>query len=234
MKKILLFSITLCLTCTLSACSNSSSKANKASNQTEDIYETSSQTNDYSSDTLSHIEVLQSDGTGKEFLNVPLYYNEDYPAIQKEYQSTSAMSLLTCLSMINSYYSSSYVTPTEYSTAHESILSATVDQNISDMAKSVNMTVDKYNFDTEKLSDLLVTDRKLVLLYIPHSSKFGSYSSFLILTGADAGDIFVRDPNSNNSNLYRPLTEPSCDYFTLCEQASSSSFMYVFNDIPTK
>lgn len=164
MKKILLFSITLCLTCTLSACSNSSSKANKASNQTEDIYETSSQTNDYSSDTLSHIEVLQSDGPGKEFLNVPLYYNEDYPAIQKEYQSTSAMSLLTCLSMINSYYSSSYVTPTEYSTAHESILSATVDQNISDMAKSVNMTVDKYNFDTEKLSDLLVTDRKLVLL----------------------------------------------------------------------
>lgn len=86
MKKILLFSITLCLTCTLSACSNSSSKANKASNQTEDIYETSSQTNDYSSDTLSHIEVLQSDGPGKEFLNIPLYYNEDYPAIQKEYQ----------------------------------------------------------------------------------------------------------------------------------------------------
>ena len=67
MKKILLFSITLCLTCTLSACSNSSSKANKASNQTEDIYETSSQTNDYSSDTLSHIEVYKVMALAKNF-----------------------------------------------------------------------------------------------------------------------------------------------------------------------
>lgn len=223
--KLLLTGIMLSLLFTLCSCSQEPKKT------IEFIDSSEKQSSDKP---ISHIDVYQSDGPGKEFLNVPLYYNNDYPDIQKEYQSISAMSLLSCLSMLNSYYSSSYVTPIEYSDTHKSIISTSVEQNIYDMADSLNMTVDKYSFDTETLSNLLTDDRKVVLLYIPHTSIFGKHSSFMLLTGVNAGNIYIRDPNNQNTGLYKTDSEPFCDCFTLCEQASSSAFIYVFNDIPTQ
>lgn len=178
-----------------------------------------------------HLKIERSTGPGKEFLSVPLYYNEDFDILLKDdpiYQTYP--SLITCLSMLESFYQADFITPDMYLKEH-TLNTTSVDEIISDFADTNNYIVKKQNFDIETLGNILITECRKVLIYIPHSSIYGDYCSFFIVTDCTIdSDLCMRDPVRSNLDKYASYKddEPLYKSLSFCEQASASSYMYTF------
>ena len=241
-KSILQLSILLCSTFVslqVSACGNASSvnSANSASSTVDVSSELvmSDAQNKPSGEEMSHVQVERSTGPGKELLTFPLYYQQDYADVPfKDKTVAEYGSLITCLSMMESFYQADFITPDVFLENHSNAEESS-DALLQDFADYNGRTLHTYDFDAELLGSFLVNERREVLLFIPHSSVFGDTGSYMILTGTTVdGRIYVRDPIQNNINNWGTFIgdEPTYDATVLCEQASSSSKMYVFTETP--
>lgn len=235
-NSILQLSALLCSTFLLfqvSACDNTNAKSSTVESSSEVVM--SDTQNRPSGEDMSHIQVERSTGPGKEFLTFPLYYQQDYSDVPLKDKSVAEYgSLITCLSMLESFYQADFITPDIFLANHANTEMAS-DILLQDFAGYNGRTLHTYDFDAELLGSFLVNERREVLLYIPHSSIFGDTGSYMILTGTTIdGRIYVRDPNQNNINNWATIIEdePTYDATVLCEQASSSSIMYVFTETP--
>lgn len=203
----------------------------------EDVINTEEVTNTESTladtdDILSHINVDRGNGPEGELLKIPLYYQQDY--IDVPYNNGTIATngnLITCLSMLDSFYNFDFITPDSYLDTYD-VNGITGEDLINEFAEHNNREVIKYSFDAETLGFFLVNERREVLVHITHPSIYGSTSSYIIVTTCTAdGMLCVRDPNQWNIDNYAIFSydeEFLYDPTVFCEQASSSSEMYVF------
>ena len=210
-KKFLLIILAVLQIPISSACStfsNNMSNGNTASESTD--------ATEILSSNLNHIEITQYDSPGHELSTIPLYFQQDYTSTPYNGGTLAEYgSLVTCLSMLESNLSSTDL----------------IEHFASDNGREVHT----YSFDAELLGSLLIDDRREVLLYIPHASIYGAQSSYMILTTvSENAFICVRDPNQLNVQTLATYanSEPMYNATILCEQASASSFMYVFTEKP--
>lgn len=184
----------------------------------------------------SHITINRSTSPYKEFLTIPLYYQQDYKdVVYNNSTIASSGSLITCLSMLESYYCSDFITPREYVDMHY-VQNMSTDELINDFATNNERNIIKLSFDAETLGNYLVHESREVLVQIPHPSIYGTPSSFILVTTTTAdGKLYVRDPNQTNIATYASYSldnEPLYNPTIFCEQASSSSYMYIFTEKP--
>ena len=191
---------------------------------------TSSKNND---ELANHIAMKYADGPVPYFARIPLYYQQDYVDTVYKGSSTENNSLVTCLSMIVSFYESEYLTP--------NILM----DNYGEQIKLLTSQTDIVNFISEKyslyyeevpltiqaLTSIVFEECYPVIIRIPHNSIFGIGSSCLIVSGGtEDGDFIVRDPNKDNLSSYYVTykdDEPVYISDTVMSQASISATMYV-------
>lgn len=227
MKKFALLSLLLINILTVAGCALKNAEMehlNTSASITEEL--------PISGERANHIQISLTDGPEPILSDVPLYYQQDF---DDEYNgSTIAVqgSLLTCLSMLESYEKSSYISPDIYNSNFVNAKTQTADELILDFAQRNELTILKENLNIENLSNYLVYGDYIVLLHIPHASVFGKDSSFMLLTGVNSdGMIYVRDPNKYNLSefaTYDETGQPSYHPYLVCQQASSSAYIYIF------
>lgn len=229
-KKFLLIILAVLQIPISSACSTFSDNMSNGNTASE-----STDATEILSSNLNHIEITQYDSPGHELSTIPLYFQQDYTSTPYNGGTLAEYgSLVTCLSMLESFYQADIITPDKYTTLHDvNNLSST--DLIEHFASDNGREVHTYSFDAELLGSLLIDDRREVLLYIPHASIYGAQSSYMILTTvSENAFICVRDPNQLNVQTLATYanSEPMYNATILCEQASASSFIYVFTEKP--
>lgn len=183
-----------------------------------------------------HIAVEVSKGPGKEFLTVPMYYQQDYESIKLGDSNVAKTgNLVTCLSMIYSYYSHDYKTPDVFIQDYQSYIddSGKVDKKVIEkIATDTKVSCEKMTFELSYVADVLNNAGGIILVRLDHPSKFCKASTWLILTGTDAeGNVSVRDPDMTNIKNFAFITkdgETWYDSFSLCEAIGDNAVIYVF------
>ena len=186
---------------------------------------------------LSHINVERGNGPEGELLKLPLYYQQDFDDIPYNTGTIATDgNLITCLSMLDSFYNCDFITPSNYLDTYN--VSGLIGEDlIAEFGEHNNRQVLKFAFDAETLGFFLVTERREVLVHITHPSIYGTTSSYVIITTCTAdGKLCVRDPNEWNIDNYATYSynddEPLYDPTVFCEQASGTSEMYIFIEKP--
>lgn len=240
-KKILVFFCIISIT--LSGCGSSNKEKNHEETEiSKEEMEVDNENSGIEVEKISdeamygHIEVEVSKGPGKEFLTVPMYYQQDYESVELGDSNVAKTgNLVTCLSMIYSYYSYDYKTPDVFMRDYESYISnsGTVDKKVIEkMAMDTGVSCEKMTFELSYVADVLNNAGGIILVRIDHPSKFCKASTWLILTGADSeGNVSVRDPDMTNIKKFAFMTEDGetwYDSFSLCEAIGDNAIMYVF------
>lgn len=225
------------LTLSITGCGTNNSNAVPSSSETSECNTsiTVQETEEMSfpsGEEMSHMKIERSTGPGRELLSVPVYYQQDFSHVPYKSKSIAEYgALITCLSMLDSYFNAEFHTPDIYINDYEVDNNKTSDELIQDFANKNYCNVIEEDFNAETVSGYLL-EKRIVLLRITHPSIFGNDSSYMLLTGVtDDARICVRDPNQlsiNNYAEFTPNNEPTYDATVLCEQASASSKIYTF------
>ena len=174
------------------------------------------------------------------FMVVPNMYIQDYQetSLSEEYTIAEKGSLITCLSMIDSYWNSETITPDVFLDKYENYIDSDgtcdIDSISNDFMNTQWVAYEKMEFNPEKMSELISTYDATILLEIPHSSIYGKGKSYLIITGiSDNGYAAVRDPNKwNVDNLAYEYKSTNGEYlYPLCDilsAAGNEAIMYVY------
>lgn len=184
-----------------------------------------------------HISIMV-DKYSHSFMDVPMYYQQDYPDVSLGYSTVSTHgNLVTSLSMVESYLSNKFINPEAFITEYQKDY---IDSNGSILKSDLLDTMcQKYNasyfiekFDLERVIKYLDVDAYLIMLDINHASIYSNTSTYLLLLKNDAaGNIEVRDPNYNNIVNYATIDQDDKSWYSvisLCETAGNSSDIYVF------
>lgn len=166
--------------------------------------------------------------------DVPMYFQNDYRDIAFG-DSTVAQqgNLVTCLSMLESYYLNENVTPDIFISKHPEDCSKGIkglnSNSISKYASLYNVELTETNFDfTEALEHIRRYQAKIILK-IPHNSIFGTGTSYMLLTGIKDGGFIVCDPNKDNIDNFATKVDNYYIYdaYLVSVAASNSSIMYI-------
>ncbi len=175
------------------------------------------------------------------YLFVPTYYEQDYKdiSISKDNTFDTAGSLITCLSMINSYYNNDDSKPDAFFKEYNSYFD---NNGLCDIEKTAtaflgeDIEVIKEPFNPVNVAEYIKNDLAVILLEIPHTSMYGKNTSYIILTGVTDDYVAVRDPNKANIQRYAikdvksSMDEYLYHYTDVITSAGTSSNMYVFKN----
>ncbi len=192
----------------------------------------------YAQEKVNDIEVYEINSDEDEndsFDIVPIYYQNDYSDIQFDDGTIASKgNLVTCLAMLESYYSGKEITPETFIDEHSSDCSRGIkglnSASITKYVDSYGLELIEANFDFSKACEHIKKYQAKVLLKIPHNSIFGKGTSYIILTGISDKGFIVRDPNKNNINIYgKKINEAEYIYdaYLISIAASNSSKMYI-------
>ena len=174
------------------------------------------------------------------FMVVPNMFIQDYEdvKISKKYTVAEKGQLITCLSMIDSFWNGKTVTPDKFIKEYKSYIksdgSCDIDAISEEIMKDDSMTYEKMDFDAMIMSEKISKNQAVVLLEICHNSIYGKGKSYMIITGiAEEGYACVRDPNKwNNDNLASQYkTDMDETLYPLTEvlaSAGNDSTMYIY------
>jgi len=174
------------------------------------------------------------------FMVVPNMFVQDYPAtkLSEDYTISEKGTLITCLSMIDSYWSSETITPEVFIEKYDEFINndgtCDIDSISNNFMNTQWVAYEKMTFNPETMSELISTYDATILLEIPHSSIYGKGKSYLIITGiSDNGYAAVRDPNKwNVDNLAYEYKSTNGEYlYPLCDilsAAGNEAIMYVY------
>lgn len=171
------------------------------------------------------------------FMDFPLYYQQDYADVEFGHSTVAKQgNLLTCLSMIDTYLSNTFINPKEFIGKYKNHIQA--DGSISktdimnEMANNAHSSYTTRKFDLDEVIKSLDIDRSIILLEINHPSIYCDTSTYMILLSNDTkGNLEVRDPNLFNIEKFNKSKESSQVLYSvtnLCVAAGNSSDMYVF------
>lgn len=182
-----------------------------------------------------HITVKRSEGPGKEFLSLPMYFQQDYKDIPFGNSTIgSCGNLLVCLSMMESKICNDYINPVDFMKKYELYLS---DKGINKsvlqkMASNDNRDLRIETFDLKALGEYLRVNRLPVLIRINKPSKYCETSTYIIAIGFDeTGLIKIRDPNQANISKFAKITEDGETWYdptSICQAIGNDSLMYIF------
>lgn len=179
---------------------------------------------------------LEDPNNNNDFLDMPIYYQCNYKdvACGKTNIATEG-NLVTCLSMIYSYYNEP-LPPDEFTVEYSSYINdlptnkGSLIQEVANDCE-VNMKELPYSFETMAGN---VIKNNVVLLRIPNPSALSDTSTYIIIKGLNSDKNFiVRDPvkeNIETESIYvinekEPVYSPTL----ICEAVGEESQMYVFS-----
>ena len=184
----------------------------------------------------NHVEISYSDGEETIFHTVPMYFQQEFYEIEiGAFNVAKNGNLITCLSMLDSFYECDFVTPDMFIEKYKDYIRENgtydADELISAVATENNRKMYKFPFTAENLAEYVGTYRYAVLVHINHPSMYGNSSSYIIVSGITMeGQLYVRDPNKDNIKNYAIVEESGetiYDAFSLVFSAGSDATIYV-------
>lgn len=183
-----------------------------------------------------HITVEIENGAYARFRTIPQYFQQDYTDVSYG-KDTIALSgnMVTCLSMIDSYYSSQFINPEKFLDKYSNYINedGITDEAalISEIGQSMHLNVKPETLDVKRLARYLTVYQVPVLLKIEHPSIYGRYSACMLITGVtDNGDFIVRDPDMSNYSSSNTNDKGEMIYsnFDLIAEAGNTAVIYPF------
>lgn len=163
--------------------------------------------------TKNHVDMTIDEGPEGTFYTVPMYFQQEFENVEfGRLNASENGNLITCLSMLDSFYASDYITPDEFVEKYKSYISEdgeyTPDEIINAVATGNNRVMTKVPLDVYTLKQYVKDYYLAVLVHINHASIYGEDSSYLIITDiTDDGKLIVRDPNKSNIDKYATIRD---------------------------
>ena len=183
----------------------------------------------------SDTSVIISDvDSATEIEDYPYYYKEDYDdAFGNSYLYEDG-NLVMCLSMVESYYERTEITPNMFLANHSELCKDGTESlnstQITNFIESLGLGCVETSFELKTASDSLKTLYGCILLFIPHNSVYGNGGSYLLLTGISGTEFIVHDPSKRSENiniLEKRDNQIVYNATTLTAAASNSSKMWI-------
>lgn len=177
-----------------------------------------------------------------DFSYIPAIYMQDYEDVTMPNGKTVAESgnLVTVLSMVASYHSQKWITPDVLIKDYPELFDDNGNIIISDTLNTFSGegTYEVLDYDFNTLAEGLAGTYDFAIVRIPHPSKYGNLSTYLIIEGfSDDMKVGVRDPNKNNVETYSDKSYydniPRYDVGDLLVALGQGTQMYMFYGEPT-
>ena len=183
----------------------------------------------------------EQDKDSCDFSYIPAIYMQDYESTIMPNGKSVAESgnLVTVLSMIASYHKNEWITPDvlikDYPQLFNEKGNIIVEDTLNTFSGEGSYDVLDYDFNT--LVEGLANTYDFALVRIPHPSKYGNLSTYLLIEGfSDDLKVGVRDPNKNNILKYADISSydntPRYDVGDLMIALGQGSTMYMFYGEP--
>lgn len=238
MKKYKAIAIILSSALLLSSCGG------KSTEEENDINENSTQTEETSSASESMVYAgpvnpndPATENTYGDFIFMPIIYMQDYDIEMPNGKNVAESgNLITCLSMLSSYYFSTWITPdvliNDYPDLFDENGNIMIDNTLNEFCAG---TYTKTEYDFYTLSEGLANEYDYALVRIPNPSKFGNLSTYLIIEGiADDYTVAVRDPNKDNIDSLAVYSDydysPRYNVGDLIVALGEGTEMYLFSE----
>lgn len=224
LKLIILYAITAAILC---GCGNSE-------NISEEIPDT--EINEGSLTINDNTTNMEIDDTKEHiYTSLPYFYQDSYDIKFGEDRICDNGNLLTCLSMLESYYLDKEITPDVFVARHSELCSngykSLNADEITNFIETLNVGCIEEDFSVKEAVTKLKSLHGYILVYIPHTSIYGKGGSYLIIAGTYNDYFIVHDPSkiSEDSNKASETKDGEMLYnatqFTLA--ASKDSKMWV-------
>ena len=170
-----------------------------------------------------------------EYESFPYFYQEDYSAKFGDSTIADTGNLVTCLSMVESYYEKVEVTPDLFIEKHSELCENGTESlnssQISNFIEELGLGCVKEEFDLKMASDSLKTLHGCIIVFIPHNSVYGEGGSYLLITGIYEDKFIVHDPVKESMNRNKCVNTETDDIIynatVLTASASDSSSMWI-------
>lgn len=169
------------------------------------------------------------------YSELPYFYQDNYDTEFGEDTVCNNGNLVTCLSMLESYYLDSEITPDIFTERHDDLCKQGSDSlnssQITEFINSLNVGCIEAEFSVKEAVTKLKSLHGFVLVYIPHTSIYGKGGSYLIISGIYNDYFIVHDPSKISENNNKTSYSENGDIlynatqFTLA--ASTDSKMWV-------
>ena len=182
------------------------------------------------------------DKNSYDFSYIPAIYMQDYESVTMPNGKTVAESgnLITVLSMIASYHSQKWITPDVLVNDYPELFDDYGNIIITDTLNTFSGegTYEVLDYDFNKLIEGLAETFDFALVRIPHPSKYGNLSTYLIIEGfSEDLKVGVRDPNKTNIELYSDKSSydniPRYEVGDILIALGQGSQMYMFYGEPS-
>ena len=225
----------------LSSCGNNSANKDISDNETSVQYAETETTNINDESIVYAGPVNPNDpateNTYGDFIFMPIIYMQDYDVEMPNGKSVAESgNLITCLSMLSSYYSSTWITPDVIVNNYPNLFDDNGNIKIDDTLETFcSGTYVKSDYDFYTLSEGLANEYDFALVRIPNPSIYGNLSTYLIIEGiADDYTVAVRDPNKSNIETYAIYSEydysPRYNVGDLIIALGENTQMYLFSE----